>query len=72
MAIRPGLESIPWQCSGQSRPLDKEGGRGEGGGVKKFCFAPFGPLFGLKIGEGERAPRASPRDPPLQRVIHTK
>ena len=30
--------------SGESRPSDKEGGGGEGGGLQKNCFQPFGPL----------------------------
>ena len=35
--------------SGGSRPSDKGG---EGGGLKKILFWPFGPQFGLNIREG--------------------
>ena len=64
--------------SGGSRPSDKGGGVGGGkrssrpsdkgvpGLRKKFVFRPFGPQFGLKIKGGNRAPRASPLDPPLR------
>ena len=38
---------------------------GEGGGLQKNFFRPFGPQFGLKIEEGGRAPRAPTLDPPL-------
>ena len=37
---------------------------GEGRGVKKEFFRPFGSQFGLKI-RGDRAPRAPPLDLPL-------
>ena len=50
------------QLRGGSRPSDK----GEGGGLKKIFFWPFGPQFGLKIrGGGGQATQAPPLNPPL-------
>ena len=68
-------------CCGQSvpsRPLDN-GGRGEGGGSlpKNFSW-PFAPEYGLNVWskyngeEGERAPRASHLNPPLEIIIPNK
>ena len=50
-----------------SRPWDKGGGRGRGGGAqKRTFFRPFGPQFGLTIRR-----RASPRAPPLDSPLFT-
>ena len=50
--------------SGGSGPLDKGG---EGGGLQKNFFWPFGPHFCRKI-RGAAPPRAPPLDPPLLHV----
>jgi len=56
------MEVRLYTISGGSRPSDKEGAggrgssrpldKGRGSGLKKTFFRPFGPQFGLKIGEG--------------------
>ena len=53
----------PVDTSGGSRPSDKQSGGG-GGKVPPFCFKPFGPQFGLKLGGGGccslgRSPRSA-------------
>ena len=48
-------------------------GREEGGGLKKFCFRPFGPQFGLKIrGGGAVPPGLAPGSATANDVSYTK
>ena len=50
------------QASGGSRPSDKGGGGPviRGAGLKKKCFRPFGPQFGLRIRGDPSPPDPSP------------